>query len=82
MEVETIQAVDEPVIAQLREAPVQAVQPTGETVELAQVVTPPPPDQVAAALPATASNLPLIALLGLLALGGAFFLRTAEKRIV
>ena len=82
VEVETIQAVDEPVIAQLREAPVQAVQPTGETVELAQVVTPPPPDQVAAALPATASNLPLIALLGLLALGGAFFLRTAEKRIV
>jgi hypothetical protein len=80
VEVETIQAVDEPVIAQLREAPVQAIQPTGEEVELAQVVTPPPPDQAAAALPATASSLPLIALLGLLALGGAFLVRTAEKR--
>ena len=80
VEVETIQAVDEPVIAQLREAPVEAVQPTGEVVELAQVVTPPPPDQVAEVLPATASNLPLIALFGLLALGGAFLLRTAEKR--
>src|SRR5579863_3778682 len=42
VEVETIQTVDEPVIAQLREVPVQAVQPTGEFVELAQVVTPPP----------------------------------------
>ena len=82
VEVEVIKTVDEPVIAQLREVPVQAIQPTGEVVELAQVVTPPPPDQAAAALPATASNLPLIALLGLLALGGAFLLRTAEKRIV
>jgi hypothetical protein len=82
VEVETIQAVDEPVIAQLREVPVQAVQPTGEVVELAQVVTPPPPDQVAEVLPATASSLPLIALFGLLALGGAFLLRTAEKRIL
>src|ERR1700723_2304485 len=42
LEVETIQAVDEPVIAQLREAPVQAIQPTGDVVELAQVVTAPP----------------------------------------
>jgi hypothetical protein len=32
-------------------------------------------------LPATASTLPLIALLGLLALGGAFVLRLAQKRI-
>src|SRR6202142_3660112 len=47
VEVETIQAVDEPIIAQLREAPVQAIQPTGVEVELAQVVTPPPAEQVA-----------------------------------
>jgi hypothetical protein len=84
VEVEEIKTVDEPVIAQLREVPVQAVQPTGEVVELAQVVTPPPAEQpvAEAALPATASTLPLIALLGLLALGGAFLLRTAEKRIL
>jgi hypothetical protein len=84
VEVEAIQTVNEPVIAQLRVAPVQAIQPTGEVVELAQVVTPPPPEQVAAAapaaLPATASSLPLIGLFGLMALGAAFVLGAFAKR--
>jgi len=75
--------------AELEQAPVTAVKPSGEEVEIAQVVTPPPPAevaQVAAApaaepkLPTTASPLPLIALLGLLALGGALTLRVVEKR--
>jgi hypothetical protein len=80
---EPIKPVDEVVVAQLRTAPVQAIQPTGEEVELAQVVTPPPPAElIASKLPATASSLPLIALLGLLALIGAFALRTGEKRAV
>jgi len=76
-----IKPVDEPVIAQLRQAPIVAFQPTGEQVELAKVVTPPPATQLVASakLPTTASPLPLIALLGFLALGGAFALRTAEK---
>jgi hypothetical protein len=78
VEVETIQTVDEPVIAQLREAPVQAIQPTGQEVELAQVVTPPPAEQVA--LPATASSMPLIGLLGLMFLGAAFVLGAFAKR--
>ena len=78
VEVETIQTVDEPIIAQLREAPVQAIQPTGVEVELAQVVTPPPAEQVA--LPATASSLPLIGLLGLMFLGAAFVLGAFAKR--
>jgi hypothetical protein len=78
LEVETIQTVDEPIIAQLREAPVQAIQPTGVEVELAQVVTPPPAEQVA--LPATASSLPLIGLLGLMFLGAAFVLGAFAKR--
>jgi hypothetical protein len=83
VEVETIRTVDEPVIAQLREAPVQAVQPTGEVVELAQVVTAPPAEQaVAATLPATASSLPLIGFLGLMALGAAFVLGAFAKRAV
>ncbi len=62
----------------LKQAPIMAVQPTGEEVELAEVVTPPPAEtEVAAAhgagsLPATASTLPLICLFGLLALGAAF----------
>jgi hypothetical protein len=84
------------VVAQLRQLPVMAVQPTGEVVELAQViqVAPPPqqqqpePQEVAAApvvvadnrLPDTSSSLPLVALCGLVALGGALTLRSITKR--
>jgi len=80
VEVEEIKTVDEPVIAQLRVVPVQAIQATGEEVELAQVVTPPPPGLAAAALPATASSVPLIGLFGLMALGAAFVLGAFAKR--
>ena len=74
--------VDAPVIAQLRDVPVMAVQPAGDEVELAQVVTPPPADElVAATLPGTASNLPLIALFGMLALSMAFVAGAFAKRI-
>jgi hypothetical protein len=77
---------DEPqVVAQLTQAPIVAVKPTGEVVEVAQVIQTAPPVQVAAApvqdaplpptLPATASNLPALALCGFLALGGALALR-------
>jgi hypothetical protein len=90
---EPIKSADEPVVVELKQAPVMAIQPTGEEVELAQVVTPPPaqelvaettePTQMAAnKLPATASSLPLIALLGLLALGGAWTLRLVQKRVL
>src|ERR1700690_1024558 len=75
---------DEPVVVQLKQAPVMAIQPTGEEVALAQVVTPPPaePVQVAAVqLPKTGSELPLIELLGLLALCGGFTLRLVQKRL-
>jgi hypothetical protein len=79
---EPIKAVDEPVVAQLRAAPIAAIQPTGEEVLLAQVVTPPPPAEFAAStLPATASMLPLIGLFGLLALGMSFVLGPFAKRI-
>jgi hypothetical protein len=76
-------------IEALRTAPIEAVAPTGEPVELAKVVEPPPaaattpaPVVVAAAepLPKTASLLPLIGLLGLLALGTGFALSTFSKR--
>jgi len=81
------------VVAQLRQLPVMAVQPTGEVVEVAQVVqtAPPPPAVIAAApapvvvaenrLPETSSYLPLIGLCGLLALGSAFALRSISKRV-
>jgi hypothetical protein len=82
---EPIKTVDEPVVAQLRVAPIAAIQPTGDEVVLAQVVTPPPPEQfvaaAAATLPATASMLPLMALLGLLALSISFVIGVFAKRI-
>ena len=80
---EPIKSADAPVVARLKRAPIMAIQPTGEEVQLAQVVTPPPAEtQVAKAnrLPATASTLPLIGLFGLMALGGALALRAAGRR--
>jgi len=74
-------SVDSPVVAELKRAPIMAIQPTGEEVQLAEVVTPPPaPVEVAAAeLPHTASWLPLIAMFGLLALVVAWVMRRAEN---
>ncbi len=73
----------------LKTAPVEAVAPTGEPVELAQVVEPPPaaaaePVTVAAAdpLPKTASPLSLIALIGLLTIGAGFALSAFAKRSI
>jgi hypothetical protein len=73
----------EPVAAveELKQAPVVAVSPAGEDLEIAQVVTPLPPTEgpaPAQSLPKTASNLPLIGLFGLLALGAAFALKFAR----
>jgi hypothetical protein len=59
-----------PAVVEMKAAPVMAVTPAGEEVTVAEVVTMPAAE--AAALPATASPLPLIALIGLLALGGVF----------
>jgi hypothetical protein len=75
----------EPVVVALEQAPVMAVQPTGEEVEIAQAVTPVPvvvaqAAPVADALPATASSLPLVALFGMLALAGALTLGLFQKR--
>lgn len=85
-----------PVVEELKRAPIMAIQPTGEEVQLAQVVTPPPAAEmeVAAApapsaaapnepaqLPATSSTLPLFGLLGLLAIGSGFAVRAAAKRL-
>ena len=71
-------------MVQLKQAPVLAVKPTGEDVEVAQVVTPPPAEVLVAKndaqLPKTASPMPLIGLLGLLALGAAFTLKFARTR--
>jgi hypothetical protein len=82
-----VTAVDEPVVVQLKRVPIMAVQPTGEEVQLAQVVTPPPAEEpvaMAAALPetlpSTASSLPLIGLFGFLAIGAGLSVRLVRKR--
>lgn len=73
-----VKPADEPAVA-LREAPIKAVTPKGEEVEVAQVI--PPRTEVAQAeLPKTASQLPLLGLLGLLALGSGFALSLISKR--
>jgi hypothetical protein len=86
---EPIKSVEAPIVVELKRAPIMAIKPTGEEVQLAEVVTPPPADTNTAVasvpaetLPATASPLPLITLLGLLALGGAVTLRLMQKRVV
>jgi len=67
----------------LKTAPVEAVDPKGEPVELAQVVEPPPVAATPAKhLPKTASPLPLVGLIGLLALGAGFALSGFTKRTV
>jgi hypothetical protein len=87
---EPIRSADAPLVAQLRQAPIMAVKPTGEELQLAEVVTPPPAQTevattsmvTAKTLPATASLLPLLALFGLLALGGALALRLTAKHLL
>jgi LPXTG-motif cell wall-anchored protein len=76
---------EEPVLA-LKEAPLTAVKPTGEEVEIAQVVELPPAEVAVAAvhipkrLPQTASRVPLLALIGLASLGAGFALWILAKR--
>ena len=82
-----ITSAEEPVVVTLKQAPVLAVQPTGEDVEIAQVVTAPPAEvlaanEVPAQLPKTASPMPLIGLFGLLALGAAFTLKFTRARVL
>ena len=110
-----IQSADEPVVAQLKRAPVMAIQPTGEEVQLASVVTTPPTEPTAVAetaaavtaeepqaqpartvaaepvaapvagseqLPATGSNMPLIALLGSMMFAFGILLAIVRKQVV
>jgi hypothetical protein len=88
---EPIKSADAPVVVELKRAPIMAIKPTGEEVQLAEVVTPPPADTLVAMappaetvpakrLPETASTLPLIGLLGLMSLGGAFAVRAVAMR--
>jgi hypothetical protein len=86
MEKEAAKPAEPQVIAELEKTPLTAVRPSGEEVQTAEVVAPPTPADFQAAtpaeaLPATASPLPLFALLGLLGMGAGWTLRFVEKRI-
>ncbi len=86
---EPIKSADEPVVVALKQAPIMAAKPTGEEVQLAEVVTPPPAETAAAeapvamakALPATGSSMPLILMFGLMALGAGFAVRGVSQRV-
>jgi hypothetical protein len=73
---EPIKSASEPAVAAMQQAPVVAVKPTGEEMQLADVVTPLPETK----LPTTASPIPMLALFGSLALVAAFALRAFERR--
>ncbi len=102
---EPITSADIPVVREMKRAPIMAIKPSGEEVQLAEVVEAPPVEveatpapqpaaQVATptpspapavvaseTLPNTASWLPMMALFGLLALGGAAALRAVERHL-
>ena len=111
---DSITSAQVPMVSDLKRAQIMAMKPTGEEVQLAEVVEAPPaeletPVAVAAAepaaaaseaqapspapaapspnaatadtLPATASSMPIFALLGLLAIGGAAALWAVERHL-
>ena len=69
--------VDGPEVVAMNAAPLKAQTATGEEVELAEVFDAAP---LPAALPTTATSLPLFGLIGLLSLGTAITLRLAAAR--
>lgn len=71
-------------IAELNKAPLLAIAPSGEEVEEAEVVTPPPVEvagTVPEVLPKTASPLPLAGMLGLLLLAAGTMVGVAARRL-
>jgi len=73
---EPIKTASEPAVVAMKEVPVVAVKPTGEEMQLTEVVSPKPETK----LPATASNLPMLAMFGGLAIAAAFAMRAFERR--
>src|SRR5438105_3617795 len=70
-------ATERPVIV-LREVPIRAIRPTGEDVAVTEVVVPPPVQT--AGLPKTASELPLVTLMGFICVGLSISLRALCAR--
>jgi LPXTG-motif cell wall-anchored protein len=71
-------------VQQIKQASVKAVTPSGDEIEVAEVVLSQPMTANAAppsSLPKTGSNLPLLELIGLLALGASVGLRIVARNI-
>jgi hypothetical protein len=84
---EPVKSADEPTAMALIQAPIKAVKPTGEVVAMTVVVEPPPVQTAAVqepyrSLPQTASPLPLLGLIGLLAIAAGFGLSLISMRRV
>jgi hypothetical protein len=84
--IEPVTSADEPPVLALKQAPIEAVKPTGEVVAITEVVEPPPVEIAAVhpakeALPKTASLLPLLGLIGLLSLAAGAVLSVIPKRL-
>jgi hypothetical protein len=82
---EPVKSADEPPVIALKQAPIEAVKPTGEVVAMTEVVEPPPVETAAVqpekTLPKTASLLPLLGLMGLLSLAAGAVLSVIPKRL-
>jgi hypothetical protein len=80
-EVQIAEVVTPPAPLLAVETPNATPAPASQPVAAVVADTPPPTVAPGNTLPATASNLPLIGLLGLVALGGAFIVRAAANRV-
>lgn len=65
--------------AQIKQTPVKAVTPSGEEIEITEIVA---SESVAVALPKTGSILPLLGLIGLLSVVSSLALRVVARRAV
>lgn len=74
-----IKSANESAVAALEKAPVKAQKPSGEEVEMVEVIPPPPP-AARTRLPKTASSLPLWGLVGLLLCMAGVGLRMFSRR--
>jgi LPXTG cell wall anchor motif len=68
--------------AEIKQVPVSAITASGEEIGITEIISeqPPMPQEAASTLPQTASPLPLLGLLGSLALAGAGALRLSARR--
>jgi LPXTG-motif cell wall-anchored protein len=71
---------------QIKQTPVKAINPSGEEIEITEIVaTLPlvvPVEALPSSLPKTGSSLPLLVAIGLLSLAGAVVLRVSAGKMV